>query len=131
MRSLLLLSALTCALIATSGCGESGSSGRAKFVPVEGVVTINGEPAAGVQVAFCPKQINPKMLEESLGTTDAEGKFTIKTGEKDGCPEGDYFVGFSKIEGTEQLLIRYCRPIDSGFSVSVSASMESPTFDLK
>ncbi|MBQ9813667.1 MAG: hypothetical protein IJM54_10210 [Thermoguttaceae bacterium] len=131
MRNLLLLSALTCALIAAVGCPKSGPSGKAKFVPVEGVVTINGEPAAGVQVTFRPKQVDPRTLEESLGTTDAEGKFTIKTGEKDGCPEGEYFIGFSKVEGTEQLLMQYCRPIDSGFSVTVSASMESPTFDLK
>lgn len=114
-----------------AGCAKSNPLGEIKYVPVEGVVTQNGEPAVNVKVTFRPKIVRPDMLDESIGTTDAEGKFSIKTGEENGCPEGDYFVGFSQFDGTTEMLTQYCRPMSSGFSIVVSADMETPAFDLK
>lgn len=113
------------------GCAKSSPLGKANYVPVEGVVTIDGQPAAGVDVTLRPKIVNPNIEDESIATTDSEGKFSIMTGKKVGAPEGDYFVGFSKAEGETQTLMKYCRPLDSGFTISVAEGMEQPTFDLK
>lgn len=77
-----------------------GCSGGAKpevvppLVPVSGKVTLDGQPGAGITVTFVPlNKGNP-----SYATTNTEGTYTLvyRTG-KEGIPEGDYQVVFSKL----------------------------------
>lgn len=60
------------------GCG-----GRSDFptAPVSGVVTFNGKPLAGANVAFEPRKSGKGNLSGpgSYGTTDAEGRFRLTT----------------------------------------------------
>jgi len=129
MKKLLGLAifALCCAPLV--GCGAAVGGG--KYAPVEGTITLAGEPLVGATVTLRPEPMDPKQEDESLGTTDANGKFSIKTGKKDGCPVGHYRVAVSKAVDGEETLPKYVRPIDSGLTLDVEQGMEAPTFDLK
>lgn len=103
-----------------------------KYVPVEGTVLMNGEPLEGVTVWFLPIEVGPDTPEdESKVVTDASGKFVLKTGSKNGCPEGAYRVSFSKFVDGEELLVNYVMPLQSGLTADVKESMEPLVFDLK
>jgi len=78
-------------LLASAGCG----SGRPKTVPVTGVVTLDGNVVEGAAVKLSPKAGG----HPAIGTTDKEGKFTLKTFEKDdGALLGEHLVSVSKVE---------------------------------
>jgi hypothetical protein len=78
------------ATLALSGCGD----GRIATYPVTGKVLINGRPAEGAVVVFCP--VEPSAEVEHLrpaGMADASGQFTLTTFEpSDGAPVGQYKV---------------------------------------
>jgi len=61
--------------VAFSGCGSGD------FAPVSGKVTFNGEPVAKLRVILSPEPIgeNNAVGPFSLGVTDDDGKFTLKT----------------------------------------------------
>jgi hypothetical protein len=70
------------------GCGHS-------TVSVSGTVTLNGKPIGDCVVRFQPKNSD---LPESVGLTDANGRYSLKTfGEKSrsGAAPGEYRVMFA------------------------------------
>lgn len=70
------------------GCSGGGAGGPA-IVPVDGIVTLNGNPMEGATVVFSPK----KEGTMSMAVTDAEGKFVLRTGSgKKGAAVGDHDV---------------------------------------
>ena len=92
MRRLLIL--LPCLCLASCTSKPAGPT----LYPVTGQVIVNGKPAEGVAVTF---HRPPGPVDEQpvlpVGTTDAEGKFTLKTSQGggallDGAPAGDYTV---------------------------------------
>ncbi len=79
------LGLLTTALV---GCG-----GEASNTVVEGKVTVDGAPVAGVQLGFYPPSGDTQML---AATTDAEGKFrAVAPGARE-LPDGTYRVTAAK-----------------------------------
>jgi hypothetical protein len=62
------LAALVTLQLITSGC--SGGAGTPELAPVEGRVTMDGEPLPNVCVHFIPEN-----GRESVGTTDKDGKY--------------------------------------------------------
>jgi hypothetical protein len=73
------------------GCDD----GKLKVYPVHGTVNVDGKPAAGAMVIFCPLDDSNQKLqrERPFGTTGADGKFTLTTFVKDdGAPVGEYKV---------------------------------------
>lgn len=60
-----------------AGCG----SGEFKIVAVSGTITMNGKPLKGAEVVFAPMEIKDviDVGPISIGKTDSEGKFTLKT----------------------------------------------------
>lgn len=75
------------------GCGDAGSAGSPKLVPVKGRVVYNGKPVAGATVAFHAENA-PR---PAAGTTDADGRFELtmfNTG--DGAMIGDNVVTIAK-----------------------------------
>ncbi len=97
--ALALVAALCCSLVGT-GCAKKGLEG---LVPVEGVVTLNGETVEGATVMFAPKTYDPSRPKGSAqAVTDASGKFVMSTLDPgDGVFPGDYYVTVTKerIEG--------------------------------
>ncbi len=65
-------------LTSLAGCGGSAPT----LVPAEGVVLIDGEPAADISVQFLPDEIEGEPRPTSYAVTDAEGRFTLKTYEQ-------------------------------------------------
>lgn len=55
----------------TSGCG--GVSDMPELADVSGTVTMDGKPVVGIIILFKPDKGRPAM-----GTTDAEGKYTLE-----------------------------------------------------
>ncbi|HOM17966.1 MAG TPA: hypothetical protein PLQ00_11595 [Thermoguttaceae bacterium] len=90
------------------GCG----SGRPKTIPVTGVVTLDGKPIEGANVTFYPdtgesagagsqQKKADATVRPATGTTDKDGKFTLKTFEPgDGALPGKYKVAIIKKEVT-------------------------------
>lgn len=64
-----------------------------KYNSVHGKVLYKNEPLQGVIVTFHPQQ-KEKPGELSLGVTEEDGSFTLKTGTGEGAPEGEYVVTF-------------------------------------
>ncbi len=82
------------AFLALSGCGDS-----VKLVPAEGVVKINGQPAANVSVQFLPDVTKGVTGPTSYGTTNAEGKFQLKTYDgRDGAVPGAHMVVLADLD---------------------------------
>ena len=76
-------------ILLLAGCGG-------KTVPVEGNVTLDGEPLAGATVMFIPVKEGG---QPATGLTDANGKFQLKTGnDKTGALPGEYKVVVSVAE---------------------------------
>jgi len=91
----LLLSAMTLGLCC--GCGPE----RPKTSPVVGSVVYKGAPLEGATVMFAPAGGATGPGAAALGTTDAQGRFTLKapmgpTVTLDGVAPGQYRVIISK-----------------------------------
>ena len=72
-----------------SGCG-GGSSDTPQTVAVTGTVTVKGNPVADAIVIFIPKSGPP-----ATGSTDAAGKYTLRTGKLEGAVPGSHAVTIS------------------------------------
>lgn len=82
------LGAAVLVLATITGCGGLPAT-------VDGVVTIKGESYAGLRVSFIPEAGGAT----ATCTTDEDGEFTVRTGQKFGLVPGDYRItvkGFSK-----------------------------------
>jgi hypothetical protein len=79
----MLVAALACA-----SCSKDGG-----LNPVQGTVLYKGQPLEGAVLTFHPKG-GGKSITANLpvGRTGADGTFTLKTGDKDGAPAGEYAV---------------------------------------
>ena len=77
-------------LAAMVGCGGP------KYVPVSGVVTLDGSPVANAGVMFVPIEEGPT----AAGTTDSNGRFHLKTINRTGVIARRYRVVVSKQEVT-------------------------------
>jgi hypothetical protein len=84
-----LLALMTVLLIA--GCAKS------RTMPVEGVVTLDGQPLAGAAVQFVPQDQG----RDATGETDASGRFAMSTFQpRDGVLPGSYKVVISPPTGS-------------------------------
>ena len=129
-------------VLAVTGCGD-GKIGRA---PVHGSVTVDGKPAAGVVLFFCPVGGSPEVQKvRPMGITGEDGKFELTTVDKaDGAPPSQYKVimmwpaaGAAGQDGSiqmgpDRLQNRYMNLEKSQFSVEVkSGNNDVPPFELK
>jgi hypothetical protein len=79
-----------CLLASSAGC----SDGRVKTYPAAGQVLVDGKPAGGAVVVFCPVP-NSREIEQlrPWGKTDSTGLFRLATFVRgDGAPQGTYQV---------------------------------------
>ncbi|WP_152053487.1 hypothetical protein [Tautonia marina] len=75
--------------LAIGGLGCSGDDGP-KTYPVEGVLRVGGEPAAGAFLVFHPTDGSEERPRAQVGP---DGTFRLSTwSEGDGAPAGDYAV---------------------------------------
>lgn len=82
--------------IGTAGCGSSDDIAPTQGLtasdmkPVAGKITLNGKPLEHAVVAFFDKN-----NEASVGESDEEGKYTLRTRDMNGAPAGEYKVAVS------------------------------------
>jgi hypothetical protein len=76
-------------LLTLAGCG-----GRIPLYPVTGKILVDGKPAPGAMVIFCPISGSDEfMRERPIGFADADGTFRLTTFVlDDGAPAGEYKV---------------------------------------
>lgn len=89
---------LGCLLVAVLGCSRS----EYPLGPVSGVVTLDGKPLSGARVGFEPirRGEGPNAGPGSYGTTDAEGRYRLKTIDGDtGAVVGRHNVRLSTFRG--------------------------------
>jgi hypothetical protein len=82
-------------ILAAGGCG-----GSVALAPVEGVVTLDGQPLADASVSLGPtKATEPGPF---VGTTDASGKFTLGAVDNPGggAAPGEYLVMITTVKQT-------------------------------
>jgi hypothetical protein len=80
------------------GCG--GPSGPS-LVPAKGKVSYNSQPLSGAMVSFGPA--SSEGGQPAVGTTDANGDFTLQTLGRPGAVKGKYKVAISKTEQAAQM----------------------------
>lgn len=138
---LLCLAALALTLL---GCGRSGPA----YWPISGKVTFQGKPVGSASIRFC----NSKAGIDVVELLDANGQYTVVTGDRKGIPEGQYEVAvmpkldFSNAKCDENGLpvrstmpsalernppnipTKYHDPATSGLTLTVKA--EPNTFDV-
>ena len=125
------------------GCRDDGP----RVVPVAGLVTLDGKPVDAAGVLFSPKSPGPS----ASGTTNAQGRFQLKTGKLAGAVVGEYAVVITKSEsvgvsaeegdvsgmlGPGWKLVNhlpevYGNPRESGLIATVSEAETEFTFELK
>lgn len=130
--------ALMCLL--TVGCsGERKPVNEKPITPVSGVVTVDGEPFAGIRVKFHFKTPDASHRVFPKAFSDADGKIMPWTYRKDdGLPPGEYTVTFldhstatkTTRESERQDLFngKYADPKTSEHTIKVPAAPEP--FDL-
>ena len=76
------------------GCGKRGDGFA--YEPVSGVVTLDGNPAVGVTVAFAPQGTSLESGRPSIGITDTEGRYVAKTLDGlDGAAIGEHLISIT------------------------------------
>ena len=82
---------MACVLFVGEGCGDAGP----KYVPVSGVVKLDGKPYGDGVVVFSPigTADRPNPGQTSSAETDAAGRFVLKTADlKTGAVAGKHLV---------------------------------------
>ena len=150
--SLSLFTIVISCLFVCIGCGQKGLDVHA----VEGIVTLDGEPFAGVTVSLFPMDEGGSM---GFANTDSEGRFRISThggADQRGTTLGVYQVAFNKMvpdgrvptveeqadpnfnpahfagldRQRDLVPTRYQMPNTSGFEITVERGRNVHNFDL-
>jgi hypothetical protein len=137
----LCIAALGLAII---GCRKpSADAPSVQLLPVSGIISVNGEPAAGVRVTLHPVDANGLGVVTPSGVGDENGAFILTTyAPGDGAPVGKYRVTASWADilntgsdpeyGKEKLPARYQSPDQSGLECEIrQENMDLLVFDLK
>lgn len=137
-RGLLIL-LIACACL---GCGRKQAS-RLEVYPVSGRLLVNGQPPAGAEVYFHPRQPIPGLATRPLAKVAADGSFEPGTYlEHDGLPAGQYdltiiwpqvtVVENEEVTGPDWLGGRFADPQHPAAEVTVQdAAVTIPPIDLK
>lgn len=81
-------------LLSLLGCGKRGDGFA--YEPVSGVVTLDGDPAVNITVAFAPQGTSLESGRPSIGITDAEGRYVAKTLDGlDGAAIGEHLISIT------------------------------------
>jgi len=81
------------------GCGEDSDS--PPLGPVSGVVTYNGAPVPDASVQFVLKE-NTETLAVGVGRTDSDGRYQLRSYDKDGVVLGLHTVSIIKLDQSKQ-----------------------------
>lgn len=125
------------------GCGNNPLG----LQPVTGTVTVDGKPAAGVRLVFCPVNASEEVMKQRpMGTTDDQGKYSLTTFVLgDGAPPADYKISATWLSapkqavvdergsvGTDRFMNKYAIPDQSGITATIAEdTTELPVMEFK
>ncbi|WP_164102087.1 hypothetical protein [Candidatus Laterigemmans baculatus] len=123
---LMRCSGLSLACLLLAGCGGD-DAWHAETQPVQGKITINGQPPAGAVVTLYPTGAEFDVRESKpWGVVGPDGIYQLRTYEKgDGAPRGEYDVTIvwrenPSIPGSPDMLSgAYDEPTESQWSVTI------------
>jgi hypothetical protein len=120
---------LGCLLVVAVGCGQ-GNDGFA-YQPVSGTVTVDGEPAAGLTVAFVPQGTALNSGRPSSAVTDETGRYEAKTLDgKQGAAIGEHLVSISSEKMDQETIpSRYNKQSTLRFTVPAEGT-DAANFEL-
>lgn len=124
------------ALLGLAGCGTADApGGSAALRRVSGRVTSGGRPAAGVEVRLHPlNRANDPSAPKPVGLTDQEGRYTLRTGDEVGAPDGPYQASLTWPSGrgnADRLGGAFEDPQGSGLTAEIDAgTSEIPVFEI-
>jgi hypothetical protein len=126
--------------MASLAAAVAGCSGDSLY-PVEGTVTLDGKAVEGAAVVFMPREGPP-----SAGRTDAQGRYTLQTMDRDGAQSGPHKVSILKAESIGpppaedgsgppretrwHVPQRYSNPDSSGLTAEVAEDKTEHNFQL-
>jgi hypothetical protein len=122
-----------CAAVALGCCSCAQEEERRAVYPVRGRILFQGRAAAGVRVAFHPRDSSGEELIPA-GQTDEGGWFSLTTyAAADGAPAGRYTV---TVQGPQpdggSLPVRYARATTSGLHAVIQEGRNQlPPLQLK
>lgn len=126
---------LVVVLVALVSWGCDGGMYMKKCIPTKGVLMVNGKPGAGVTVWAHAVQKDDVHPTVPMGVTNDQGEFNFQTYDpKDGCPEGEYRLGFVKSggEGGDAWHSKYNPPANDAKVYKISGkSVDLGTIELK
>jgi hypothetical protein len=78
-------------------CGGGCAGEASALVPVEGRVTLDGQPLPRVQVMFDRPDLSPNENKAYIGKTDDAGRYALRSlvEERAGAPPGNYRVSLT------------------------------------
>jgi hypothetical protein len=125
-----------------TGCGD----GKIARYPVSGIVKVDGQPAAGATVIFCPVNADAEIMKHRpFSQTDSSGRYELKTLEPgDGAPAAEYKVTIRWLSeppqgadadrgggrSVDRLGNRYWIPETTPLTAKVAAGKNDLPFDL-
>lgn len=116
-----------------AGCFQDPS--RNKCIPTKGVLLVDGKPLAGVQVIAFALEQDARHPEIPSGITDDKGEFRLMSYVPgDGCPEGEYQLGFMHLgeNGNDIWRLKFKMPPGGAKRYQISgASVDLGTIELK
>jgi hypothetical protein len=134
--------ALALAILATLGCGSGGgpAADRVPVFPVQGSITLKGQPMPGAVITLHPKSPNEK-APSPRGEINKDGVLKISTyNGGDGAPAGEYTVtvywnklikrGPDLVAGPNVVPPKYSKPTSSDLVVKVAEAGPN-TINLK
>jgi hypothetical protein len=121
-------------IFSLAGCGPKIPSNLGPIVPVQGKVTLDGQPLKGGNVTFHPLDHDEK-LGTPLGVIDLEGNYSMVSYDRKGAPVGKYRVTIDT-GGEDKAQDRLVDPIyadrqNSPLTITVQENAPAGDYDLK
>ena len=125
--TLFLFAVLLAAVTGLAGCSSGPDLGS-----VTGKVTLDGQPAEGLEVEFEPKQAGGT---SAIGYTQADGSYELYyPGNHPGAPPGEYTVrirGSETDDPTQQKVVAPRYNMESELSATVESGANTFNFDVE
>jgi hypothetical protein len=114
------LALVTAALL--TGCDQGP-----KLVPIEGQVTLDGQPLTYGYVRVIPANGRP-----AFGQLDDQGRFKLMTDDEEGCPVGNHVVEVGSTKAISELEQRRYAPTkyESGITTDLKIDVKEPRKDV-
>lgn len=110
------------AVVLLTGCNQGP-----KLVPIEGQVTLDGQP-----LAYGYVRVIPTAGRTAFGQLDEQGRFKLMTDDLEGCPVGIHTVEVGSTKALSETQQRRYAPVkyESGITTDLKLDVKEPRKDV-